>query len=84
VNAPPTWGTQAILFAPPTLTLKLYPPETDLSRFNQLSARLLNHTTGSLLVGMRLVHGSESSSSGTTDESLSGGREELRPGNGLT
>src|SRR5271157_604755 len=62
------------------LTLNLHPSETDLSRFNQLSARLLNRTTGSLLVGMRLIHGSESFKSKTSDVSLSGGREELPPG----
>jgi hypothetical protein len=59
------------------LTVTLHPSETNLSRFNQLSARLLNHTTGSLLVGMKLIHGSKSFNSETSDVSLSGGREEL-------
>ena len=62
------------------LTLNLHPSETDLSEFNQLSARLLNRTTGPLLVGMKLVHGSESGGSRTQSVSLSGGRQELRPG----
>ncbi len=62
------------------LTLNLHPSETDLSEFNQLSARLLNRTTGSLLVGMKLVHGSESGGSRIQSVSLSGGREELHPG----
>ena len=62
------------------LTLNLHPSETDFSGFNQLSARLRNHTTGSLLVGMKLIHGSKSFNSETSDVSLSGGREELRAG----
>ena len=62
------------------LTISAHPPTRDLSGFNQLSAILINRTNGSLLVGMKLVHGSESFSSGTPDVSLSGGREQLSPG----
>ncbi len=64
----------------PLLTLSVHPPKNDLSEFNQLSARLLNRTSGTLLVGMKLIHGSKSFNSETSDVSLSGGREELRPG----
>ena len=62
------------------LTLNLHPSETDFSGFNQLSARLLNRTSGPLLVGMKLIHGSKSFNSETSDVSLSGSREELRAG----
>jgi hypothetical protein len=62
------------------LTLYSNPSETDFSEFNQLSARLLNRTTGSLLVGIKLLHGSKSFNPDTSDVSLSGGRQELPAG----
>jgi hypothetical protein len=52
------------------LTLNLHPSETDFSGFNQLSARLLNRTSGTLLVGMKLIHGSKSLNSETSDVSV--------------
>ncbi len=64
----------------PVLTITVQPPKRDLSEFNQLSAKLLNCTARSLLVGVKLIHGSETGGFGTPDVSLSGGREELRSG----
>ncbi|MGB6068663.1 MAG: alginate lyase family protein [Desulfomonilaceae bacterium] len=72
----------SIRFRSPTLrlTVTLQPPKRDLSEFNQLSAKLFNCTASPLLVGVKLIHGSETGGFGTSDVSLSGGREELLPG----
>jgi Heparinase II/III N-terminus/Heparinase II/III-like protein len=62
------------------LTLNMRPPTSDLSEFNQFSVSLLNRTSEVLLVGMKLIHASETFRAGSSDVSLSGGREELPPG----
>ena len=61
------------------LTLILPLPEKDLSRFNRLSVKVLSRSSGCLLVGMRLLHGSNAEGGSTPYWSFSGGREELWP-----
>ncbi|MFZ5865795.1 MAG: alginate lyase family protein [Thermodesulfobacteriota bacterium] len=70
--------------APGPLQLILKPHETDLSAFNALSVAVHNHGTHRLLVGMTLIHGSESRGRGIPDVSLSGGRAEAPPGAPIT
>lgn len=62
------------------LSITISLPFKDLSRFNQFSLAVLNRSAAPLLVGMKLVYGSEEADSDTPDISFSGGREELHPG----
>lgn len=64
--------------APLNVTLPC--PERDLSRFNQLTATLLNPSDRPLLAGLRLRHGAEDDESAPVEVSVSGGRETLLPG----
>jgi len=61
--------------------LKLILPieHSDLSRFSRVSVKVANLSTGGLLVGMRLLHGTKAERGVTSGESFSGGREELCP-----
>jgi hypothetical protein len=70
-----------VLFsAPGPLRLNLKLHETDLSAFNALSTVVHNRGSQRLLVGMTLIHGSESRGEGTPDVSFSGGRAEAPSG----
>ncbi|MBM4328407.1 MAG: hypothetical protein FJ118_14740 [Deltaproteobacteria bacterium] len=73
-----------IFRAPGPLRLNLKLHETDLSAFNGLSVTLRNLGSRPLLVGMKLVLGSESRGDGIPDVSLSGERAEARPGPSVT
>jgi hypothetical protein len=60
------------------LLLELKTPFRDLSRFNRISLACENRSGITLLVGMKLKHGSASTAGGP-DVSFSGGREPLAP-----
>lgn len=62
------------------LSLRLSSPESDLSRFDRLAVPVLNLSHASLLVGMKLIHGSPSGVDDSDKVSVSGGRECLPPG----
>ncbi len=71
----------AVEFASRTkLVLTFHPPASDLSDFNSLALRVLNRSLETLLVGIKLIHGSQSLRSGPSDVSFSGGRESVVPG----
>ena len=62
------------------LDLSFSPQTQDFSHFNQFSLTALNLSRDPVLVGMTLVHGSESEALEGEYTSISGGREELVPG----
>lgn len=62
------------------VAITLYPPHPDLSRYNRLSLTLENSSPTALLVGLTLVHGSETDGPDRSATSFSGGREPLLPG----
>ena len=61
-------------------TLTLRPCFQDFSRFDRLSFKAHNRSREPVLVGLKLVHGSRSGSLEVSDISLTGGREEIPPG----
>ncbi len=71
----------AVRFSSPSrLTLRIHSTEHDLSKYDRLSVKVVNHTEGLILAGVRLHHGPEEEATHTRPISLSGGREYLFPG----
>jgi len=69
---------QGVAFlSPGKLVLTLRPPYSDLSGFNGLSLKAVNRSSGPLLAGIKLIHGSQTLAKDTYDVSFSGGREDL-------
>ncbi|MCX5862792.1 MAG: heparinase II/III family protein [Deltaproteobacteria bacterium] len=61
-------------------TVKLVPLLPDLCKFNLLSLVALNRSQETILVGLKIVHGSQGGPATIPDISFTGGRETLLPG----